>query len=65
MKGLLLCMSLSRSGENHLIIHEGWPVQAHSHIALANKNVFHNITQFTVLCERLGGGFSDHWEEKP
>jgi len=44
---------LSLSGEKHLIIHdEGWPVHAHSYIALANKkNVFHNITQFTVLCE--------------
>jgi len=54
MEGSLLCVSLSLSGENHLIIHdEGWPVHAHSHIALAKKkkNVFHNITQFTVLCE--------------
>jgi len=38
MKGSLLCVSLSLSGENHLIIHdEVWHVHFHSHIVLANK----------------------------
>jgi len=42
MKGSLLCVSLSLSGENQLIIHDvGWPVgHAHSHIALANRKCF-------------------------
>jgi len=41
MKGSLLCVSLSLSGENHLVIHdEGWPVHAHLHVALANKKCF-------------------------
>jgi len=54
IKGSLLCMSLSLSGENHLIIHDGaglfTPIRI---LPWQTKNVFHNITQFTVLCERL------------
>jgi len=35
---------LCLSGESYLIIHdEGWPVHAHSHIALANNKMFFTI----------------------